>query len=222
MAESTTKTFTVTAEAATTIGGTRKRKRRTTAKSETMKVGKDQHGGTSPGTSLQVEANRAPGGAEPPSVNFQKSTGSELAKVTTEASPAPVAASVQKQAGGSTKPAPVQQGGVTKAVKVILEKKKKGTKVVLAPTKVKKLNPVAPAASAKTRKVAKKIRMSLGGFNKRVNRAATIKHESKKQTIDQIKNTLVEAKLIKTESKAPEDVLRQMYADYMTLKNRAL
>jgi hypothetical protein len=218
MAESTTKTFTVTAEAAATIGGTRKRKRRTTAKTETMKVGKDQHGGTSPGTSLQVEANRAPGGAEPPSANFQKSTGGELAKVTTESSPAPI----QKQAGGTGKPAPVQQGGVTKAVKVILEKKKKGTKVVLAPTKVKKLNPSASTAPAKTRKVAKKIRMSLNGFGKRVHRAATIKHESKKQTIEQIKKMLVEAKLIKAESKAPEDVLRQMYADYMTLKNRAL
>jgi len=63
MAESTTKTFTVTAEAASTVGGTRKRKRRTTAKGETMKIAKEQHGGTSPGTSLQVEGNRAPGGA---------------------------------------------------------------------------------------------------------------------------------------------------------------
>jgi hypothetical protein len=222
MAESNVKTFTVTAEAASTIGGTRKRKRRTTAKAETMKVGKEQHGGTSPGTSLQVEANRAPGGAEPPSANFTKSSGGDLAKVTTESSPAPVV----KQAGGTNappKPVPApQQGGVAKAVKVILEKKKKGTKVVLAPTKVKKLNSVTPAVPAKTRKVAKKIRISLNGFGKRVTRATTIKHESKKQKIEDIKKTLVEAKLIKETSKAPEGVLRTMYADYMTLKNRAL
>ena len=211
MAESNVKTFTVTAEAASTIGGTRKRKRRTTAKSETMKVGKEQHGGTSPGTSLQVEANKAPGGAEPSSVNFQKSSGGELAKVTTESTPAPVQ-------GGGAKPS-----GPTKAVKVILEKKKKGTKVVLAPTKVKKLNSVSSSApAAKTRKVAKKIRISLGVFNKRVTRAASIKKESKAQSLDSVKKTLVEAKLIKAESKAPEGVLRQMYADYMTLKNRAL
>ena len=211
MAESNVKTFTVTAEAASVIGGTRKRKRRTTAKSETMKVGKEQHGGTSPGTSLQVEANRAPGGAEPPSANFQKSSGGELAKVTTESSPAPV------QTGG------VKASGPTKAVKVILERKKKGTKVVLAPTKVKKLNAVvSSAAPAKTRKVAKKIRISIGGLNKRVTRAASIKKESKVQSLESVKKTLVEAKLIKAESKAPEGVLRQMYADYMTLKNRAL
>ncbi len=213
MAESTTKTFTVTAEAASTIGGTRKRKRRTTGKAETMKIAKDQHGGTSPGTSLQVEANRAPGGAEPPSVNFTKSSGGELAKVSTESTPAPV------QTGGVK---PVASSNPSKAVKVILEKKKKGTKVVFAPTKIKKLNPTPPAVPVKTRKMAKKIRISLGGFNKRVTRATTIKHESKKQNIEEIKKTLVEAKLIKETSKAPEGVLRTMYADYMTLKNRAL
>jgi hypothetical protein len=214
MAESNVKTFTVTAEAASTIGGTRKRKRRTTAKSETMKVGKEQHGGTSPGTSLQVEANKAPGGAEPPAANFQKSSGGELTKVSTESTPAPVQ-------GGGAKPAPQQTGGA-KAVKVILEKKKKGTKVVLAPTKVRKLNAVPAVTAAKTRKVAKKIRISLGGFSKRVTRAASIKKDSKAQSLESLKKTLVEAKLIKETSKAPEGVLRTMYADYMTLKNRAL
>jgi hypothetical protein len=207
MAESTTKTFTVSAEAAAAIGGTRKRRKRTTAKTETMKIGK-QEGGTSPGTSLQVEANRAPGGAEPPSANFQKSTDTALAKTTTDSSPAPALKTTQ--------------GGAVKPVKVILEKKKKATRVVLAPTKVKKLNAIHPLAPAKTRKVAKKIRMSLGGFGKRMNRANTIRVDAKKNKIEDVKKTLVEAKLIKSDSKAPEGVLRQMYTDYMMLKNRAL
>ncbi len=220
MAESTTKTFTVTAEAASTIGGTRKRRKRTTDK--TMKVGKEQHGGTSPGTSLQVEANRAPGGAEPPSVNFQKSTDVALAKTTTDSSPAPVTkGGAAKSPINNTKIQPLAQEGGAKAVKVILEKKKKQTRVVLAPTKVKKLQPLA-SAPAKTRKAAKKVRMSLSGFGKRVNRAMTIRNDAKKQTIEDIKKTLVEAKLVKADSKAPESVLRQIYADYMMLKNRAL
>ena len=205
---STTKVFTVTGNAAVASGGTRKRKRRTTARAETMKVGKEgqQHGGTSPGTSLQVEANRAPGGLPPPPAEFKNSTGTALAKTTTDSSPAPV------QGGGSSS---------SKPVKVVLEKKK-ATRVVLAPTKVKKLNPVVPSTKAKTRKVAKKIRMSLNGFGKRMTRAHTIRVDAKKQTIDDVKKTLVEAKLIKAESKAPEGVLRQMYSDYMMLKNRAL
>ena len=208
MADANTKIFTVSAEVASTIGGTRKRRKRTTARAETMKIGK-QEGGTSPGTTLQIEANKAPGGAPVPPADFQKSTDTALAKTTTESSPAPI-----------------QKAGASKAVKVILEKRKKTTRVVLSPTKVKKLNPTSASASvsqvAKTRKVAKKIRMSLGGFGKRVNRANTIRAESNKQKIDDVKKTLVEAKLIKADSKAPETVLRTMYADYMMLKNRAL
>jgi hypothetical protein len=181
-----------------------------------MKIGKEAHGGpiptqkggTSPGTTLQIQANRAPGGAEPPPAAFKNSTDTALAKTTTDSSPAPAQGVVQV-AGA-------------KPVKVILEKKKKATRVVLAPTKVKKLNPTAPATPAKTRKVAKKIRMSLNGFGKRVTRATTIRVDAKKQKIDDVKKILVEAKLIKADSKAPEGVLRQMYADYMTLKNRAL
>jgi len=209
MGDSTTKTFTVTAEAAAAMGGTRKRRKRSTASSETMKIGKEtQKGGTSPGTTLQIEANRAPGGAEPPPAAFKNSTDTALAKTTTDSSPAPAKGIVQV-AGA-------------KPVKVILEKKKKPTRVVLAPTKVRKLNPVAPVTQAKTRKVAKKIRMSLNGFGKRVTRANTIRVDAKKQKIEDVKKILVDAKLIKAESKAPEGVLRQMYADYMTLKNRAL
>lgn len=231
MGDSNTKTFTVTAEAAAAIGGTRKRRKRTTARSETMKIGKEAHdgssqasiskqqsgssqppsssqrGGTSPGTTLQIEANKVSSAVDPPPAAFKNSTDTALAKTTTDSSPAPVG-SVQV-AGG-------------KPVKVILEKKKKQTKVVLAPTKVRKLNPAAPSTAPKTRKVAKKIRMSLNGFGKRVTRANTIRVDAKKQKIDDVKKTLVEAKLIKDSSKAPEGVLRQMYADYMTLKNRAL
>jgi hypothetical protein len=70
--------------------------------------------------------------------------------------------------------------------------------------------------------VAKKIRVSLHGLNKRVTRANTIRKEATKQPIEAVKKTLVTAKLIKPDSKAPEDILRKMYADYMMLKNRAL
>ena len=64
--------------------------------------------------------------------------------------------------------------------------------------------------------------MSLNGFGKRVTRANHIRKEATKQPIAEVKKTLVSAKLIKADSKAPEDILRKMYADYMMLKNRAL
>lgn len=111
----------------------------------------------------------------------------------------------------------VVKGGAVKPVKVILGPKAKvTTKVVLEPAKAKK------TVATKTRKIAKKIRMSLEGFGKRVTRANHIRQEAKKQSLDEIKKTLVESKLIKETSKAPEGVLREMYSNYMMLKRRAL
>ncbi len=218
------KTFTVSGEAAASIGGTRKRRKRTTARTDTVKMDREesiQTGGTSPGTLVQLQASKTGGES-----NFQKSTETALAKITTDSSPAPVQGGGKAPVQGGAKApvqggkAPLEAGG--KAVKVILEKKKKSTRVVLAPTKVKKLQPTVVSTPGKTRKVAKKIRMSLNGFGKRVTRANTIRVEAKKQSIDEVKKILVEAKLIKADSKAPESVLRTMYADYMMLKNRAL
>jgi len=202
MSDPSVKVFTVSGEAANAIGGTRKRRKRSTARTETVKMDREepvQKGGTTTAALVQLQASST----SLPATNFQKSTDTALAKTTTDSSPAPTGA----QVGGK---------------KVILEKKKKTTRVVLAPTKVKKLNPPTSETQGKTRKVAKKIRMSLNGFGKRVTRANTIRVEAKKQSIEDVKKILVEAKLIKADSKAPEGVLRQMYADYMMLKNRAL
>ena len=190
--------------------------------SKTEHDGSPQKGG-SPGTIVQIQANRPPNAIVPPA-DFQKSTETALAKTTTDSAPAPALRGLPALSGGAATtatPVPVTTGGA-KPVKVILEKKKKGTRVVLGPTKVKKLNTLVAPVVNKTRKVAKKIRMSLNGFGKRVTRAHTIRVEAKKQKIEDVKKILVEAKLIKADSKAPEAVLRQMYADYMMLKNRAL
>lgn len=215
----TVKNLVVTGNAAEAFvnKGTRRRGRRSSARATTRKEG--QEGGTSPGTIVQIQANRAPGAnvSDPNALSQAKpSNAANLAKSVTNSTPAVINAAAKEQVGGATKT----------PVKVILAAGKKKTKVVLAPAKVKKLPGTPGAAPApstnKTRKVAKKIRMSLNGFGKRVTRANTIRHDAKKQSIDEVKKTLVEAKLVKADSKAPESVLRQMYADYMTIKNRAL
>jgi hypothetical protein len=116
-------------------------------------------------------------------------------------------------------------------VKVILDKSKNKTKklILSAPKKVIKL----PSGSSdsttsvkkhpsKTRKVARRIRVSVDALNKRVNRAKTIKKESQVMSIEKIKKDLEGAGLIKVGSKAPESILRQMYTDFQVLKQRAL
>ena len=93
------------------------------------------------------------------------------------------------------------------------------TKVVLEPPK--KTAAKLIASKSKTRK-AKKIRVSLTGLGKRITRHKKIQKEARSYSIEDIKKTLVAAKLIKPESKAPESILRQIYADYQTLKNKTL
>lgn len=129
--------------------------------------------------------------------------------------------------------APVEQHGGRKDVKVILDKTNHKTrKLILAPKKVIKLPPgplakgtgeaVKKYSHAKTQKVARRIRVSVSGLNKRVNRAKTIKKESQVMPIEKLKKELETAGLIKTGSKAPETILRQMYTDFQVLKQRAL
>ena len=46
--------------------------------------------------------------------------------------------------------------------------------------------------------------------------------QSKEMPIEKVKEALKNANLIKETTKAPESILRQMYSDYLLLKNRAL
>lgn len=98
--------------------------------------------------------------------------------------------------------------------KVVLAKSRKTKKVVLAAPK-----PVVPQQRKKT---AKKVRVSLKGLGAGLRRAKTIRKKAAAHTVEEIKKELMAASLIKADSKAPESILRQMYADFMTLKKRAL
>jgi hypothetical protein len=153
-------------------------------------------GGTSPGTLVALQASHVPTNSSVPP-------------------PVPILEAIPKVA-----PAPAYQeiplkGGVKP--KVILEaptKKSQLPKVHLAPPKAK-------PAHTHTKK-ARKIRVSLTGLGKRMTRHKSIQKEAKVMPIEKLKKILIEAKLIKPESKAPESILRQIYADYQTLKNKAL
>jgi len=108
---------------------------------------------------------------------------------------------------------PLQSAGKV-PVKVVLEAAKK-KKVVLAAAK--------PVLAQRTRKrAARKVRMSMAGLSRKIKAAKTIKEKASGDKIEEIKEGLVKAGLIKEASKAPEAMLRQMYADYMMLKKRAL
>ena len=96
-------------------------------------------------------------------------------------------------------------------------------KVVLTAAK-KRAVVLAPKAAPpkKTRRLGRSIKVSMSGLSKRMTRAKTIRKDAGSLGLSEIKAALQKAGLVKAESKAPEAILRQMYADYMMLKDRAL
>ncbi len=165
---------------------------------KTFKIDRDPEGGgsTSPGTLTQLSASHNPGDPrlpEPVGLNSALT-----------AKGAPV---------GGAKPKEESQT----PMKVVLAAAKKKERVVLAPAK-------AAITPGKTRKISrtKKVRVTISNLSKKIHKAKEIRKTATDSTLDEVKKALHKAGLIKSESKAPETMLRQMYADYMTLKGRAL
>jgi hypothetical protein len=184
-------------------------------KSRKQKAG----GSTSPGTLLQLASTRVPGLEDPkplvePSIGAPVSGGGAGVAGVAGAGVAGVAGAGGAGVAAAEAPAP--------PAKVVLTKKRK-SKVILAPPK--KGGATAPLVSGsarqKTRKV-KRIHISLPGLSKKINRANKIKGDTKTMDIAEVKKALLKVGLVKETTKAPEGILRQMYSDYMTLKNKAL
>lgn len=166
-----------------------------------------QSGGASSGTAPASGPAVAPVLPPLPSAG---SAGSSVSPPTTNTPPAPTASA-----------APGQTGGAKKKSLVLAPPKKqtRKSKVHLAPPASKDKKP------AHNLKTTRKIRVHLGGLKKRLCRAKTIKHDSRKKPISEIRRTLEEAKLVKpcaNGKEVPEDVLRTIFHDYMLLRNRVL
>ena len=187
-----------------TDGASRKKSKGGSSR-KTLKIDRmgEGSGSTSPGTIVQLTAASNPGDPKLP-------------------------APVGRNSALTGKGVPVQEAGkpVVKKydapVKVVLAAPKKKGHLILAAAK----QPAAAAAAAagKTRKVmrSKKVRMTISCLGKKIHKAKEIRKAATESTLDEVKRTLNRANLIKKDSKAPETMLRQMYADYMTLKGRAL
>jgi hypothetical protein len=137
--------------------------------------------------------------------------------------PNPVAPAVKASLEAGTAILPVtpssvvQQTGGAKRV-VLGQKHTKKTKVLLAPPSGKR----KVSSLAKTRK----IRVALSGLKKRITKQKTIAKDSREKPIAEVRTLLEEARLIKPVAEGkkgpPDSVLRDIYKDYLLLRNRAL
>ena len=113
------------------------------------------------------------------------------------------------------------QGGEykdTKNIKVELKKSTTAKKVKLHPKKAE----VKPALKKHQTKKSRKITLGVAQLHKRMTRAKKVHHAVKAMPIDKLKKLLIEKKLIKPTSKAPESILRQIAADSQIMDGKSL
>lgn len=215
-------------------GGGKRRAIRRLPRTTTAKVQKIQQGGdTVPGQSLAAAANYA--AAAKISQSMKGGSTAAPATPTTMPGTQPQVPALLKtpaiqaaiQSGTTIVPASApavqqqqqqqqQQGG---KLKLLPAKKKKTAKLHLAPPT--KTHPQKSTSVTKTRK----IRVQLAGFKKRMTKAKTITKDSREKPITEIRALLEEARLVKPAKEGktvPETVLRDIYKDYLLLRNRAL
>jgi hypothetical protein len=99
-----------------------------------------------------------------------------------------------------------------------------GGKLVLAPKKKSRVI-LAPPKSRKGPHQTRKIRVQLSGLKKRLTKAKKIHSDSREKPIAEVRKLLEEAKLVKPAKDGktvPDSVLRDIYKDYLLLRNKAL
>jgi len=113
------------------------------------------------------------------------------------------------------------QGGEskdTKSIKVELKKSTSAKKVKLQPKKAEAKSSVKKSQTKKSRKIT----LGVAQLHKRMTRAKKVHHAVKAMPIDKLKKLLIEKKLIKSTSKAPESILRQIAADSQIMEGKSL
>ena len=109
----------------------------------------------------------------------------------------------------------------------LIEPKSELTKVILNPPKQSrvKLQPKLHSnikEPINTTRKARRIKLNVSNLTHRFTRAKKVKDETEKKPMDVVREYLVQKGVIQTKSKAPEKMLRSMYADFMMLKDQAL
>ena len=112
-----------------------------------------------------------------------------------------------------------QQGGY-KPIKVELKKKHATKKVQLHPKKAEAVK--VPLVKKQHTHKNRKVTLGITSLHKRMTRAKKMHKKVKEMPLDKLKEHLISKKLIKSTSKAPESILRQIAADSQIVASKAL
>lgn len=133
---------------------------------------------------------------------------------------APMANVPQTNSQPTNQPEQVQ-GGDEKKIRVELRKKTTVKKVQLHPKKDEPQKHHVPK-KMETRKKHRKVLLGVSSLRKRMTRAKKVQKKVKEMPLDKLKEELIQKKLIKPTSKAPESVLRQIATDAQIVAEKAL
>jgi hypothetical protein len=101
------------------------------------------------------------------------------------------------------------------------------TNVILNPPKQSRVKLQPKVHSVKhiepnTTRKARRIKLNVSNLTHRFTRAKKVKDDTQKKPMESVRDYLVQKGVIQAKSKAPEKMLRSMYADFMLLKDQAL
>jgi hypothetical protein len=115
----------------------------------------------------------------------------------------------------------IQDGGDDKKIKVELKKKQDTKKVQLHPKKDGPQKVPIPK-KLETRKKNRKVLLGISSLHKRMTRAKKMHKKVKEMPLDKLREELISKKLIRSTSKAPESVLRQIATDAQIVDSKSL
>jgi hypothetical protein len=107
------------------------------------------------------------------------------------------------------------------------EPKLQETNVILNPPKQSRVKLQPKVSNVKhsepnTTRKARRIKLNVSNLTHRFTRAKKVKDETEKKSMESVREYLIQKGVIQAKSKAPEKMLRSMYADFMLLKDQAL
>ena len=127
---------------------------------------------------------------------------------------APVQAPVQAQ----VQPTPVKLEPKHEVQTNVILNPPKQSRVKLQPKLLQRPNEQDKSVTRK----ARRIKLNVSNLTHRFTRAKKVKDETEKKSMESVREYLVQKGVIQAKSKAPEKMLRSMYADFMLLKDQAL
>jgi hypothetical protein len=216
MSEGEIKVFNITGEAAKAYAGGKKKKRVTRKRG-----GEEDINNTN--NNVQPVINLPNIAAVPNNTSIPNTVevSIPLSNIVKQISNSSNATITRQNAPPESPPLVIHDGGNDKRIKVELKKKQATKKVQLHP---KKDGPqkVATAKKSETRKKNRKVLLGVASLHKRMTRAKKMHKKVKEMPLDKLREELISKKLIKSTSKAPESILRQIATDAQIVDSKSL